>query len=257
MLLPGHSIPNFPKTNAWVVGGTEARKHSWPSQVSLQYQSGSSWFHTCGGTLIKENWVMTAAHCVDHPMILRVVVGDHNLRQEEGTEQYLGVQKIVIHPYWNSDNVTAGFDMALLRLDRSVTLNSYVQLATLPLKGIILFSNNPCTITGWGRSNANGQLVHTLQQASMRTVNNTICSSPSYWGFHVNSIMMCADGSGVNAGCQGDSGGPLHCLVRGKYSVHGVTSFVSSLGCNVPMKPTVFTRVSAYILWINKVISSN
>uniref|UniRef100_A0ABI7ZQT6 Chymotrypsin-like elastase family member 1 n=1 Tax=Felis catus TaxID=9685 RepID=A0ABI7ZQT6_FELCA len=56
---------------------------------------------------------------------------------------------------------------------------------------------------------------------------------------------------------QGDSGGPLHCLVNGKYAVHGVTSFVSSLGCNVSRKPTVFTRVSAYISWINNVIASN
>lgn len=54
---------------------------------------------------------------------------------------------------------------------------------------------------------------------------------------------------------QGDSGGPLHCLVNGKYSVHGVTSFVSSQGCNVSKKPTVFTRVSAYISWINNVSS--
>lgn len=52
---------------------------------------------------------------------------------------------------------------------------------------------------------------------------------------------------------QGDSGGPLNCLVSGKYYVHGVTSFVSSSGCNVYRKPTVFTRVSAYISWINSV----
>ena len=52
---------------------------------------------------------------------------------------------------------------------------------------------------------------------------------------------------------QGDSGGPLHCSVNGQYVIHGVTSFVSSLGCNVARKPTVFTRVSAYISWMNNV----
>ncbi len=52
---------------------------------------------------------------------------------------------------------------------------------------------------------------------------------------------------------QGDSGGPLNCLVSGRYYVHGVTSFVSSWGCNTIRKPTVFTRVSAYITWINSV----
>uniref|UniRef100_A0A8C3MS78 Uncharacterized protein n=1 Tax=Geospiza parvula TaxID=87175 RepID=A0A8C3MS78_GEOPR len=63
--------------------------------------------------------------------------------------------------------------------------------------------------------------------------------------------MVCAGGDGVRSGCQGDSGGPLHCAVNGQYQVHGVTSFVSSQGCNVARKPTVFTRVSAYISWIN------
>uniref|UniRef100_A0A8U7NXR7 Uncharacterized protein n=1 Tax=Corvus moneduloides TaxID=1196302 RepID=A0A8U7NXR7_CORMO len=64
--------------------------------------------------------------------------------------------------------------------------------------------------------------------------------------------MVCAGGDGVRSGCQGDSGGPLHCAVNGQYQVHGVTSFVSSLGCNVLRKPTVFTRVSAYVSWINR-----
>lgn len=52
---------------------------------------------------------------------------------------------------------------------------------------------------------------------------------------------------------QGDSGGPLNCSVNGKWVVHGVTSFVSSSGCNAYKKPTVFTRVSAYISWMNGV----
>lgn len=52
---------------------------------------------------------------------------------------------------------------------------------------------------------------------------------------------------------QGDSGGPLNCSVNGKYYVHGIASFVSSMGCNAAKKPTVFTRVSAYIEWMDSV----
>ncbi|XP_025738731.2 chymotrypsin-like elastase family member 1 [Callorhinus ursinus] len=254
-VLYGHSTQDFPETNARVVGGTEARRDFWPSQISLQYLSGGKWYHTCGGTLIKQNWVMTAAHCMDTQMTFRVVV-EHNLNQNDGTKQSMSVQKIV-HPSWNSNNVAVGYDIALLRLAQKVTLNSYVQLGVLPQEGTILANNSPCYITGWGRTKRVGeghlggsvvkrlplvQQVHSLQQAYLPSVDYVTCSSSSFWGPTMKRTMVCAGGDRVRSGCQGDSGGPLHCLVSGKYTVHGVTSFVSSLGCNVSRKPTVFTQ---------------
>ncbi|XP_042667226.1 chymotrypsin-like elastase family member 1 isoform X1 [Centrocercus urophasianus] len=238
-----------------VVGGTEAPSHAWPSQISLQYYSRGSWHHTCGGSLIRQNWVMTAAHCVDSNLNYRVVAGDHNIYQSEGTEQTFSVSSIYIHPNWNSNNVAAGYDIALLRLSGSATLNSYVQLAVLPSQGTVLSNNYPCYISGWGLTRTNGQLSSVLQQAYLPVVSYSTCSRLSYWGSTVKNTMICAGGDGVRAGCQGDSGGPLNCAVDGVYQVHGITSFVSSLGCNTRNKPTVFTRVSAYISWISSVIS--
>ncbi|KAH0629100.1 hypothetical protein JD844_010925 [Phrynosoma platyrhinos] len=187
-------------------------------------------------------------------MNFRVVVGDHNIYQNEGTEQYISVGSIYIHPNWNSNNVAGGYDIALLRLSQSAALNSYVKLGALPPAGQILPNNNPCYITGWGKTRTNGQLASVLQEAYLPVVDYAICSSSSYWGYTVKNTMVCAGGDGTRSGCQGDSGGPLHCLVNGAYYVHGVTSFVSSSGCNVYRKPTVFTRVSAYISWINSII---
>ncbi|OXB50885.1 UNVERIFIED_CONTAM: hypothetical protein H355_003569, partial [Colinus virginianus] len=97
----------------------------------------------------------------------------------------------------------------------------------------------------------NGQLSSVLLQAYLPVVSYSTCSSFTYWGSTVKNTMICAGGDGVHSGCQGDSGGPLNCAVNGVYQVHGVTSFVSSLGCNTRNKPTVFTRVSAYISWIS------
>ncbi|OXB69431.1 UNVERIFIED_CONTAM: hypothetical protein H355_013035 [Colinus virginianus] len=182
----------------------------------------------------------------------RVVVGDHNIYETEGTEQALAVGSIHIHPNWNS-NLATGYDIALLYLSGSATLNSYVQLAVLASPGIILANNYPCYITGWGLTNTNGQLSSVLLQAYLPVVSYGTCSSFSYWGSNVKETMICAGGDGVHSGCQGDSGGPLICAVDGVYQVHGVTSFVSNAGCNTRNKPTVFTRVSAYISWISSV----
>ncbi|XP_028261199.1 elastase-1-like isoform X2 [Parambassis ranga] len=145
------------------------------------------------------------------------------------------------------------YDIALLRLSSDVTLNNYVQLATLPPSGQILPNNNPCYITGWGLTQTGGQLSDLLKQASLLVVDYKTCSSSTWWGSTVKNTMVCAGGS-YNSGCQGDSGGPLNCLVSGRYVVHGVTSFVSAYGCNTYRKPTVFTRVSAYISWMNSIM---
>ncbi|XP_037740115.1 chymotrypsin-like elastase family member 1 isoform X2 [Chelonia mydas] len=254
-VLCGHCLEESLEDNGRVVGGSNAKQGAWPSQISLQYSSGGKWYHTCGGSLVKKNWVMTAAHCVDSSLTFRVVAGEYNLNKNDGTEQYLSVASKVIHPKWNSNSVAAGYDIALLRLSQSASLNSNVQLAALPSSGQILPNDNPCYITGWGLTQTNGKLAEILQQASLPIVSYSICSSSSYWGSTVKDTMVCAGGDGVRSGCQGDSGGPLNCLVNSKYYVCGVTSFVSSSGCNVYRKPTVFTRVSAYISWINSITS--
>ncbi|XP_040278343.1 elastase-1-like [Bufo bufo] len=243
--------------NARVVGGTNSAKNAWPWQVSLQYLSGSSWYHTCGGSLIRANRVLTAAHCVDRANTYRVVLGEHNLSLNDGTEQVISVSAIRINAGWNTNNVAAGYDIAVLHLASSATINSYVKLATLPADGAILANNHACTISGWGRTSTGGSLPSILQQAPLPVVAHATCSTSSYWGSTVKTTMVCAGGNGAQAGCNGDSGGPLNCAVNGAYQVHGVTSFVSSLGCNAYLKPTVFTRVSAYISWINSVSSTS
>ncbi|XP_020485046.2 elastase-1 [Labrus bergylta] len=237
-----------------VVGGEVARPNSWPWQISLQYRSGSRFYHTCGGTLIQRGWVMTAAHCVDSNREWRVVIGEHDLNSNSGMEQIKTVSRVYIHQGWDSSNVANGFDIALLRLSSDATLNSNVQLGSLPPSGQILPHNNLCYITGWGRTSTGGSLSSQLKQAFLPLVGHETCSSGDWWGSTVLPIMVCG-GGGAEAGCNGDSGGPLNCLVNGNYYVHGIASFVSGYGCDYPKKPTVFTRVSAYIGWMDAIMN--
>ncbi|KAM3877800.1 elastase-1-like [Diretmus argenteus] len=232
-----------------VVGGDVA-SYRWPWQVSVQFQSGSSFYHACGGTLIRTGWVMTAAHCVDGSRNLRVVLGEYDLYRNDRTEQYKSVSQVSVHPNWNANSISSGYDIALLRLSSDASLNSYVQLGALPPFEQILPHNNLCYITGWGHTSTGGSLSARLKQAYLPLVNHKTCTSSGWWGSTVKTSMVCA-GGGAEAGCNGDFGGPLSCVVNGRYYVHGIASFVSGMGCNAPKKPTVFTRVSAYIQWMN------
>ncbi|XP_053311773.1 chymotrypsin-like elastase family member 1 [Spea bombifrons] len=259
LVLYGHCDEQlkFLEENGRVVGGTDATKNAWPWQVSLQYLSGGYWYHTCGGSLIRTNWVLTAAHCVDSPNTYRVSLGDHNIYQADGTEQVIAVDKVIYHERWNTNLLANGFDIAVLRLASHASLNNAVQLAQLPAEGVVLANDHPCTVSGWGYTSTTGSVSAVLQEAPLPVVSHDICSTSSYWGRTVKTSMVCAGGNGIHSGCFGDSGGPLNCPVNGGYEVHGVTSFVSSLGCNAYLKPTVFTRVSGYISWINDNINAN
>ncbi|XP_037641239.1 elastase-1-like [Sebastes umbrosus] len=236
-----------------VVGGEVAKPNSWPWQVSLQVKDGSNFNHVCGGTLIERGWVMTAAHCVDSNMTWRVILGEHDLYNDSGREQTMTVSAVYIHPKWDLNSVGNGFDIALLRLSSEATLDSYVQLGSLPQRGQILPHNNLCIITGWGHTSTGGSLSDWLKQAYLPLVDHKTCNRPDWWNSFVKTTMVCAGGR-YDGGCIGDSGGPLNCIVNGKYYVHGITSFVSDKGCNAHKQPTIFTRVSAYIRWMNSIM---
>ncbi|KAK1787665.1 hypothetical protein P4O66_016156, partial [Electrophorus voltai] len=234
-----------------IVGGGLASPNTWKWQASLRVQSGTCYNHVCGGVLIRKQWVLTTAQCVDHLAVSMVVLGDYDLiTSENAREQYYAVSAIYIHPSWNR-NLADGNDIALIRLSSDVILNSYVQLGTLPTSGQTL-SGSVCYTTGWGVTQTGGLYSAILKEASLAVLDYGTCSSSTYWGSVVKPNMICA-GGGTNAACTGDSGGPLNCQVGNTYVVHGLVSFVSAAGCNTINKPTVFTRVSNYLPWIQSV----
>ncbi|NXG45256.1 CTRC protein, partial [Psilopogon haemacephalus] len=241
-----------PQLDSRVVGGEDAVAHSWPWQISLQYDSSGTWRHTCGGTLIASSWVLTAAHCISSSLTYRVVLGKQDLSEaDEPGSLAVGVDKTIVHENWNSYLIIN--DIALIKLAEEVEETETIQAACLPPADLVLENDYPCYVTGWGRIRTNGPLADALQQALLPVVDYETCSKWNWWGSTVRDTMICAGGDGVVSGCNGDSGGPLNCQRDGLWEVNGIVSFGSGLKCNLKNKPTVFTRVSAYIDWINEV----
>ncbi|OCT75460.1 elastase-1 [Xenopus laevis] len=248
-----HAVHNDHRTGR-VLGGQEASRNSWKWQVSLQMaypDDPDYYYHLCGGTLISRDWVMTAAHCVDFTGITyRAAFGEHNLYEMDGTEYFIAVDKIVVHENWDPSNIANGFDIALLHLSETAFYNGYVAIARLPNPEDILPHNTACYVTGWGVTEVGGSISDNLQEAILPVIDHVVCSQPEWWGENAQKNMICAGGDGVISGCSGDSGGPLNCWRGAEWEVHGITSYGLVPFCNTFEKPTVFTRVSAFINWI-------
>uniref|UniRef100_A0A8C5MP59 Peptidase S1 domain-containing protein n=1 Tax=Leptobrachium leishanense TaxID=445787 RepID=A0A8C5MP59_9ANUR len=144
-------------------------------------------------------------------------------------------------------------DIALIKLPVKTQLTEQIQLACLPNADQRLTTAYECFITGWGRRTPDVIVSDKLQQALLTFETFAGCTRIPWWGSYVTDTMVCAGINGKSS-CIGDSGGPLNCRkAEGKWSVFGITSFFSSDGCDIAKKPTVFTRVSAHIDWINEV----
>uniref|UniRef100_A0A8U7P387 Peptidase S1 domain-containing protein n=1 Tax=Corvus moneduloides TaxID=1196302 RepID=A0A8U7P387_CORMO len=228
-----------PQLGARVVGGEDAVAHSWPWQVR-GHRDGH-------GDREGDIPALTLSS-----MTYRVVLGKQDLSEDdEPGSVAVGVEKMIVHEKWNSFLIIN--DIALIKLAEEVQESDTIRAACLPDAGKILPNDYPCYVTGWGRIRTNGPLADVLQQALLPVVDYETCSQRDWWGSNVRTTMVCAGGDGVISGCNGDSGGPLNCQRNdGIWEVEGIVSFGSGLSCNMIRKPTVFTRVSAYIDWINE-----
>uniref|UniRef100_K7FB59 pancreatic elastase II n=1 Tax=Pelodiscus sinensis TaxID=13735 RepID=K7FB59_PELSI len=171
----GCGNPAYPPLLTRVVGGEDARPFSWPWQVSLTYNYNDGWYHTCGGTLIAPNWVMTAAHCISSSRTYMVFLGKFNLVAYEEGAIGISPQKIIVHEGWNPSDVAGGNDIALIKLYQSVSTTNQIQPACLPPANSILASNTVCYVTGWGR------LRSKCPSRSLVTLSPSVLTHPWEW----------------------------------------------------------------------------
>ncbi|XP_064087574.1 proclotting enzyme-like [Macrobrachium nipponense] len=234
------------KGRSRIVGGNEAEALEWPWQAGIYYHSGSR-SPFCGGSLLSDEWVITASHCVDgkEASQIYVILGDHDTTVTEATELQFNIDGIIMHE--NYDSSTVDNDIALLRLQTPVGsfADGGIFPICLPANYISEdFIGENATVTGWGTLQYQGAKSHVLMEVDVPIVE---CQNYPVIADDVTNNMICAYEQGRDS-CQGDSGGPLQLQLDGKYYLIGLVSF--GHGCGDLDSPGVYTKVTNYINWI-------
>ncbi|XP_053370403.1 serine protease 27-like [Clarias gariepinus] len=242
-----------PALNTKIVGGTDAAPGSWPWQVSFQTQG----HHFCGGSLISQDWILSAAHCFQSITAsdITIYLGLARLEGSNPNAQGLTTSNIIINQAYNT--ISHDNDLALVQLDVSVTFTPYVMPVCLAASNSVFPAGTNVWVTGFGTigNDVNLPSPQTLQEVEVPIVSNSDCET-DYGSGSITDNMICAGlTQGGKDSCQGDSGGPMVVKVNESWIQAGIVSF--GYGCAQPNFPGVYTRVSQYEDWIDNIISSN
>ncbi|GBL72282.1 Proclotting enzyme [Araneus ventricosus] len=234
-------------TNTRIVGGNDADRKAWPWMVAL-LNNKNKFF--CGGSLINNQYVITAAHCTFGTSKNQIVarLGEYDFNDPRDPHDDYRVVEVKRHGQYNSMSLRN--DIALLKLEKPVAFNEFVKTICLP-EAAMDYIGNVTTLVGWGHLNGgSGGTSDVLQEASFPVISNDQCSSGHR--LPIPSSLICAAAVSRDKGaCNGDSGGPLMLLDENdRWKVIGIVSW-GRRGCN-PKFPTVYTRVTHFMDWIRK-----
>ncbi|MFD3534979.1 serine protease [Streptomyces sp. NPDC058664] len=232
-----------------VVGGQEARPHQYPFMAGLVDVVERRVM--CGGALIGDRYVLTAAHCLtgsySSPSRVGVLLGDHDLTTGADSPHAVLVTPDLFLPHPEYDPVTQRNDIALVRLAEPVALNRDVRPVGLPAPYAHgAFDHTQVEVPGWGTTSFGGRTSDVLRTVVLGTMSNAACASRGME--QIAPTQICTHAPGRDT-CQYDSGGPLVRAVGGRPYVVGLVSYGRECATDTP---AVNTRVGSYLRWIER-----
>ena len=276
--------------NQRIVGGIDAVANTWPWIVRLMFQTdamvtaNSNSYYSCGGTIIDENWILTAAHCCTDDSSGSVVnmkkvimkFGEHQTTVADNGEFEAIIDDLTnymhVHEDYTStaDGSGTNYDVCLINIPNgsnnmgdglfTVAANAGYSssVARVCMPSTAAVHGDACWVAGWGATSSGGAVSDILQSVGVNIMSNDYCLANSASDLStLQADEVCAGAPDTNGNnlidggvdsCQGDSGGPLICDVDGAAVLTGIVSWGS--GCAAEGKPGVYGRVHSYISWI-------
>lgn len=243
-LLAVSQAATLQKFDERIVNGEDAQPGEIPYQVSLQTSDSS--FHFCGGSVLNTNYVITAAHCVEgkHAYEIKVVAGTIDYYKPGSSH---AVQEIIVHEQYNPSDSWKN-DIALLKVKTPFVKSAHLDFVPLPSEGDYAKGNSVAVVSGWGRLWSGGATTNKLQRVNIMIAEQKYCKDMyDKMYYNIYETQVCAyDPISEKGSCNGDSGGPL--TVDGKLA--GLVSWARD--CALVDYPTVYTRVTSYLSWIQQ-----
>ncbi|KAL7013097.1 hypothetical protein ACKWTF_015191 [Chironomus riparius] len=243
-----------------IIGGATIKPNSYPWIAALLRSNGQFF---CGGTLVSNRKVVTAAHCIqnkeDHQALLPrqviVLLGFHDLSNsiEIGRSPY-AVQSIQIHPDWNPYTSSYDADIAVLMLYRDVTFNEFIQPICMTSTGSRISAKTEGIVVGNGKGGEANEYENIPKILKMPIQTARHCTNRrSTFRDLLTGRTFCA-GTGTGQGvCSGDSGSGFVVEIGSAFYLRGIVSASlaeSILGCDVNSY-SVFTDALKYVNWID------
>ncbi|XP_033606558.1 brachyurin [Cryptotermes secundus] len=223
--------------------GAIAYRGQFPWQAAIVIDDSSF----CGGALISNYWVLTAAHCRGNTYYVRLGANRLDI-QEYGSLDVTG-RYMETYPGYNPTLLLN--DIAVIRLSQCVQFTSYIAPARLPnrLQQSETFAGETLRVSGWGIISDSGSGVSPdLAYSDIIGITNYDCTR--FYGKAITPSKLCATAFNDDTTCHGDAGGPLVFFDRGGYYILvGIVSFGSKSGCQFG-NPVAFSRVTSFLTWI-------